>query len=250
MDSAEDLLAELVDLATTLGPAVRPPGYTATLTSLVGSARRAVGAAACSLALLSDDEDELHYVAAAGEGAEQVVGLRTPAVSGLGGWVVRSGQPISVTDLTGDARFDRAAAERTGYVPDAMVVLPAATDRRTYGVLSVLDRDASRPGAADDLALLQLVADQAAVVLEGMATFGDLGRVLLAALTEAAGEGGGLGPALARQAEGHRGRDADLGALASAFAELGRRGVAERRLALGVLREVAGYAARSGSRTR
>ena len=45
------LLAELGELATALGPAVRPAGTDELLRSLTETARRLFGAAACSLAL-------------------------------------------------------------------------------------------------------------------------------------------------------------------------------------------------------
>ena len=53
--------AQLGELATSLGPAVRPAGTDELLRSLTETARRLFGAAACSLALLSEDESELVY---------------------------------------------------------------------------------------------------------------------------------------------------------------------------------------------
>jgi hypothetical protein len=73
--------------------------------------------------------------------------------------------------------------------------------------------------------------------------------VLLDTLAEAAA-GDDLGHAL-RQAAGRLpAADADLAELAATFAALARRGAAERRLALAVLREVGDYAERRSSRTR
>ena len=57
--SPDELLRELGELATSLGPAVRPAGTDELLRSLAETARRLFGAAACSLALLSEDESEL-----------------------------------------------------------------------------------------------------------------------------------------------------------------------------------------------
>jgi GAF domain-containing protein len=117
--SPDELLAELGELAHSLGPAVRPAGTDELLTSLAETARRLFGAAACSLALLSDDDSELLYTVAAGEGAEGVTGMRIPASAGIAGWVVQSGQPIAISDVASDPRFSRPVAEQTGYVPQA-----------------------------------------------------------------------------------------------------------------------------------
>jgi GAF domain-containing protein len=54
------------------------------------------------------------------------------------------------------------------------------------GVISLLDRDTRRPGAEQDMVLLSLFADQAALALASVQRFSDLGRALLAALAEAA----------------------------------------------------------------
>jgi GAF domain-containing protein len=135
-------------------------------------------------------------------------------------------------------------------VPQAILAVPVMSPRRTLGVISLLDRDARRPGAEQDMNLLALFANQAAIALESVGAFSDLGRVLLAAVAEAAGADGDLSQAAQRVAEHLSGPYADLAALATTFATLARRGAAERRLALGVLREVATYAERRSPRTR
>ncbi len=248
--SHDELLRELGELASALGPAVRPAGTDELLRSLTETARRLFGAAACSLALLSEDESELFYTTAAGEGAEDVTGMRISSSQGIAGWVVQSGQPIAISDVANDPRFSRAVAEQTGYVPRAILAVPVQTPQRTLGVITLLDRDPRRPGAEQDMALLSLFADQAALALASVEAFSSLGRVLLAALAEAADDGD-LALALRRAADGlPRAGDPDLAALAADFAALARRGAAERRLALAVLQDVAKYAERRSSRPR
>jgi len=247
--SPDELLAELGELADSLGPAVRSAGTDELLKSLTETARRLFGAAACSLALLSDDDSELRYTVAAGEGAQDVTGLRIPATSGIAGWVVQSGQPIAISDVLSDPRFSRQVAEQTGYVPQAILAVPVQTGQRMLGVLTLLDRDARRPGAEQDMALLSLFADQAALALASVEAFSALGRVLLGVLADAAA-GGDLTEALRRAADRRTAPDADLVALATSFAALARRGAAERRLALAVLQDVADYVERRSSRLR
>ena len=247
--SPDELLAELGELASSLGPAVRPAGTEELLRSLTETARRLFGAAACSLALLSDDDSELLYTVAAGAGAQDVTGMRIPASQGIAGWVVQSGQPIAISDVAGDPRFSRQVAEQTGYVPQAILAVPVQAGQRMLGVISLLDRDERRPGAEQDMALLSLFADQAALALASVEAFGALGRVLLNALAAAAA-GDDLTQALRRAADRLPASDADLAALATSFAALARQGAAERRLALAVLRDVGDYAERRSSRLR
>ena len=147
---------------------------------------------------------------------------------------MQSGQPIAVSDLASDPRFARDTAERTGYVPQAILAVPVETPQRMLGVISLLDRDSRRPGAEQDMALLSLFADQAALALASVEAFSLMGRVLLDALAEAAA-GAGPGPRPAAGRRGAAAADPDLAALAATFAALARRGDAERQLALAVL---------------
>jgi GAF domain-containing protein len=160
---------------------------------------------------------------------------------------VQSGQPIAVSDLASDPRFSEEVAEQTGYVPETILAVPVQTPQRLLGVISLLDRDPQRPGAEQDMTLLSLFADQAALALASVEAFGILGRVLLAALAEAA-NGTDLVLALRRTADGLAPVDADLRDLAATFAALARRGAAERRLALAVLRDVGDYVERRPTR--
>ena len=262
--SPDELLRQLGELATSLGPAVRPAGTDELLRSLTETARRLFGAAACSLALLTEDESELVYTVAAGQGADDVTGMRIPASRGIAGWVVQSGQPIAISDVAADPRFSREQAEQTGYIPQAILAVPVETPARLLGVISLLDRDPRRPGAEQDMALLSLFADQAALALASVERFSLMGRVLLDALAQAAASGDaasgdaasgdaasdGLAGTLRRAADHLPAADADLAELAATFAALARRGAAERRLALAVLRDIADYTERRPPRPR
>jgi len=247
--SPDELLRQLGELATSLGPAVRPAGTDELLRSLTETARRLFGAAACSLALLTEDESELVYTVAAGQGADDVTGMRIPASRGIAGWVVQSGQPIAISDVANDPRFSREQAEQTGYIPQAILAVPVETPARLLGVISLLDRDPRRPGAEQDMALLSLFADQAALALASDERFSLMGRVLLDALSQAA-TGDDLAETLRRAADELPAADPDLAELATTFAVLARRGAAERRLALAVLRDIADYVERRPSRPR
>jgi GAF domain-containing protein len=249
VSDARDLVRELGELANSLGPAVRPVGSGDVLRSLTETARQLFGAAACSLALLSDDDSELVYTTAAGEGADSVTGIRMSASHGIAGWVAQSGQPIAISDVSRDPRFSTEVAGQTGYLPTSILAVPVETSDRTLGVMSLLDRDARRPDSEHDMALLSLLADQAALVLTSMDSFSALGRVLLRAVAAATGDGE-LHEILRRAAESLPVADPDLTALAAAFAALARRGTAERRLALAVLTDVAEYAGRRSPRAR
>lgn len=240
MDEAREVADRLGLLATAVGPALAPVDHELQLTAMAEAARAVFGAEACSIALLDAEEENLVFTAASGAGAEAVIGLSVPVGVGVAGWVVGAGQSIEITEVARDPRFARDVAERTGYLPRAILAAPLETDDRILGVVEVLDRDADRPGSDRDLVLLDFFATHAAVAVESARLFGDMGRLLLRALSAAEGEGD-LGAQLAAAAKALE-VDVDLADLAELFGELGRTGVAERRLAVQVASDVLTYA--------
>lgn len=253
------LLDELGQVAGGIGPVLAPAGGDDLVDAVLATARRLFDAAACSLALLTDDGDELVFTTVVGAGADTVRGLRVPAGQGIAGWVAVSGQPLFVSDLSADPRWLGPAADETpaarpgssalaaapgaapgaAYVPRSILAAPVATSERLLGVLEVLDRSEDRAEGASDLELLSLVADQAALALEGARAFDDFGRRLLRAAAAAAGSrdaaGDELAAVLRAAADALGPPDDDLLRLARLFAELGRADARQRRLAVEVV---------------
>jgi GAF domain-containing protein len=160
-----------------------------------------------------------------------------PSGHGIAGWVAMSGQPLVVSDLKADPRWSGPLATGTTYTPTSILAAPIATSERLVGVIEVLDRAADRPEAAADMELLNLVADQAALALEGARAFDDFGRRLLRALAVSAAEDGDLVEVLDAAAARLAPPEADLLELAALFGELGRLDAEQRRLAVRVVRE-------------
>ncbi len=242
---ASDLLGELATLATALAETVAPSALLDGTRSVTAVALMYFAAAACSVAVVDDDAEELIYVAASGAGADSVADVRLPIGRGIAGWVAQSGQPIAVSDLSGDTRFARDIAESTSYVPTALLVVPIEADDRLLGVLSVLDRDETRPGAAGDLQAAAQFADLAAAAIQATTAFADAGRVLLQALAEAAGSDAPLSAVLAAVPRTTH-REHELHEFAAVLAEFYRSGANERGLGLRLLRDVLAFVNRDG----
>lgn len=87
---------------------------------------------------------------------------------GVCGHVFQTGRSVCIADTLADPRFARSVAEKTGYHPRSMLVVPVhhRPDRRD-GVLQVMDRRVGR-FSKDDLPLLEAVAVQVAVSLENV----------------------------------------------------------------------------------
>ena len=137
------------------------------LITSVESVRTLFGAAACSVALVDDEGEQLRYVAADGAGADEIVGVSLPVGRGIAGWAAMSGQPIAVRDVATDARFARDIAESTNYVPEVILAAPlVSSGGEVVGVVSVLDPDTDE-SSGWTLSVLGTLASHMALLLEG-----------------------------------------------------------------------------------
>lgn len=152
--------------AVAAGALAAREGYRPLLQSIVEVARAIFGARAASIMLLDEQSGELVFEAVTGEGEDTLVGQRIPSGTGLGGWVVESGQAVVIEDVSSDPRWSVEQAERTGYVPKGMMAAPLLLEDRTLGVLYVLDRPERRRFSVAEMDLLALFANQAAVALD------------------------------------------------------------------------------------
>jgi GAF domain-containing protein len=133
----------------------------------VASLRTLFDAAACSCALVDDDDGAtMRFTAADGIGADLIVGVTLPVTRGIAGWAVMSGEAISVSDVARDARFARDVAEATNYVPRTVLAAPLEHRGEIAGVLEVLDPRSGGTDTGHDLAVLGVVAAQVAALLQ------------------------------------------------------------------------------------
>jgi GAF domain-containing protein/CheY-like chemotaxis protein len=163
--------------------------------------QRVVDAAAelldCSIArlwLLDEDGRRLALGASAGPLA-MLEGERTMAVGeGLVGLVAARGEPVTMSDVPGDPRVRNTARLRTEGVASAASV-PVRIGSRMLGALVVASRE-RHEYATEELALLQLLADQAAIAIDNARLFFDeqTRRAYLNALLEINTKIGALAP--------------------------------------------------------
>ena len=224
-DDTGNLLRELAQIAADTGAALVPPGHAALLQTTAKLGQRLFDAAACSLALL-DAGGDLVFRAASGAGADSIVGQRLPAGRGVAGWVVSSGQPIAIAEVSRDPRFERNVAETTGYVPRSILAVPLEGEREMLGVIEVLDPGVKALADSDGLEVLSLLARQTALSIEGAQVFNDLGHALFAAAA-ATGPGASLSDLLLASSSSGGPRPG-LTALAGHLGALGRLGDEER----------------------
>jgi GAF domain-containing protein len=140
--------------------------HRALLQSIVEVARAIFAAKASSIFLHDATTDELVFEAVAGEGSANLVGTRFPAGQGIAGWTLMTRQPLVIEDLSQDPRHARDIAEGTGYVPKGLMSVPLLHEDEALGVLQVLDRPQRSKFSLQEMDLLGLFANQAAIALD------------------------------------------------------------------------------------
>jgi GAF domain-containing protein len=205
-------------------------------------------AEASSIALFERDPDRLEFRVAAGAQGAGAIGLSVPPSRGIVGFVFSTGQPLALSDVMSDPRFDRATAERTGYVPRSIAAVPLVDQEQTVGVLQVLDKHTSPTFSLRDMELLAVFARQAAAAIRAARVQRDTEALLKAVLTRL-GDGQlseGETEAVVSAATTELDRDAEVPfwQLVDRVAQLRDLSEREMRLVNDILEVVANHAAR------
>ena len=182
--AAEAALEILLRSARATATARRLDGdaETALLQSVVDAAAAIFDAEASSIALFEMHPERLEFRVAGGQQGDGVVGLSVPPTHGIVGYVFSTGQPIALTDVLSDPRFDKSTAEKTGYVPRSIAAVPLVDAAATVGVLQVLDKHRDESFSLKDMDLLAVFARQAAAAIEAARVGRDSERLLRNAL--------------------------------------------------------------------
>jgi GAF domain-containing protein len=235
------------------GRAVLPGSNDALLNSIVEAAARIFGAAAASILLVNEEEQVLEFKVAYSPSDSGLIGTKFPLDKGIAGYVVMTGQPIATSNVNQDARFDRDFAQSTGYVPNSILATPLRSGDRIIGVMEVLDKIDAASFGVQDMELMGMFAQQAALAIDQSQQIENIERALVLGLkrlvnaNEAQASTELLSTLEASLDENSR--VPDLLELADLFNELSALGEAERKACIEVLNVFAEYR-RSSSKSR
>jgi len=140
------------------------------LNILLERTRQAVGAEACSVALLDESHTELVFRQAAGVASQEVIGLRLKRGQGVAGWVVEHQQSVLILDTTHDERFFGQITTPSGFQTRSLICVPMFAHNVIIGVLEQINKLSGTFDAAD-VRLLEAVAAQTAVAIDNARLF-------------------------------------------------------------------------------
>jgi signal transduction protein with GAF and PtsI domain len=245
-------LKQLLIAIEASGHAILPRSNDELLKSIVEAAGRIFNAAAASILLVIEQEKVLEFKVSYGASNRDLVGLKFPLDKGIAGYVVMSGQPLAISNVRQDARFNQDFAKSTGYVPNSILATPLRSGERVIGVMEVLDKINAASFGIQDMELLGMFAHQAAIAIDQSQRMDRIQEALVLGLKrlvakKPTAKSVELLSTLDSIADLKNGQD--LLALADIFNDISQLGEAERKACLQVLQAFAGYQ-RSIKRTR
>ncbi len=141
---------------------------------------------ATSIWLRDPQQGDLVLHLATGLRRERMVAQRVPAGQGIIGHVVNSGETVVVNDVRHDRRFYRQIDASSGFVTRSILCVPlraprielggerGAVEERIIGGAQALNPRSERPFSAEDVALFESLAGQAATVIRLSQLYADV----------------------------------------------------------------------------
>jgi diguanylate cyclase (GGDEF)-like protein len=118
-----------------------------------------------SLLMVDDKTNELFYAIAVGENAESLKGLRVPLGEGVAGWVVASGNPLVVPDVSLDPHWSAFTRKHPDLNIHSIACLPVRSGNKTLGVIQLLNSKLDLLSEYS-ISFLRILCDYAAIAIQ------------------------------------------------------------------------------------
>ncbi len=112
--------------------------------------------------------NQLTFIAAFGDKAENLLGRAIRADSGIAGHVYTSGCAYSTADASQDRHFYGGFDEETEYTTRTLVAIPIRIEEEVCGVLELINRHAQPDYTAEDLNLLEIFAGYISISIQNV----------------------------------------------------------------------------------
>ncbi len=129
---------------------------------------------ACSLLLVSEDRQRLHFEVALGPKGELAKDFVLQMGEGIVGLVAQSGRPMIINSALHDPRRQADIAKAIDYPLEKVLCVPMTLHGEVMGVLEVMNKRDRSDFTEQDCALLTVIAQQASLFLENARLYGVL----------------------------------------------------------------------------
>ncbi|OGQ78013.1 MAG: hypothetical protein A2289_21375 [Deltaproteobacteria bacterium RIFOXYA12_FULL_58_15] len=124
-----------------------------------------------SLMLLDEERSELYFEIIVGDAADSIKKMRLPIGEGIAGWVADKKEAVVVPRVADDPRFCKRMDEASDFQTESIMAAPLLFADRVLGVIEVVSSGEERRFGVEDLAVLELFADFAAIAINNARNF-------------------------------------------------------------------------------
>lgn len=162
-------LKTLIDIITTANSLLEPEEV---MDLVMTQIHGLIASEAWSVLILENhDSQVLRFVAASGPVSEQLAEVKVPFGEGIAGWVAKHRQPLIVNNVRNDPRFFDEIDKESKFVTKNILCAPLVSRDRTLGVIEMLNREIQDGFSNDDLELVQILVNPAAVAIDNAFLF-------------------------------------------------------------------------------
>jgi Nif-specific regulatory protein len=130
---------------------------------IIETATRMMDAKASSLLLLDPRTQKLYFKVATGEKKEDVKRFEIELGQGIAGYVAQTGESLLIPDVSKDPRWYKEISESIGFNTRSIACVPLKVMDEIIGVVEIIDKADRSAITHDDLKILSVFADLAAL---------------------------------------------------------------------------------------
>jgi signal transduction histidine kinase len=136
------------------------------LNLIMEESKKAVNAEASSLMLYDEAKDELYFEVALGDKGDAVKEVRLKVGEGIAGSAAKERRSINVPDVEKDKRFYKYADKQSKFKTKSILAVPLLRGDKLIGVVEVLNKVGGGSFNEEDVKIMEILADQAAITIE------------------------------------------------------------------------------------
>ncbi len=119
-----------------------------------------------SILLKDSKTEEMIFSVVIGTNREKLKGVRLPKGEGIAGYIMQTGEPLIIEDVSNDNRFSTRIDKLTGFKTRSIIGCPLKTDHRIFGVIELVNKISNDNFTDQDLKILSGIAEYAAIAIE------------------------------------------------------------------------------------
>jgi len=132
---------------------------------IIETATRMMDAKASSLLLVDQKTKKLYFKVATGEKKVDIKKFEIEMGQGIAGYVAEKGEPLLIPDVSSDPRWYREISDSIGFTTSSIACVPMKIKGQTIGVVEIIDKVTGDPIQNEDLKILSVFADLAALAI-------------------------------------------------------------------------------------